>query len=269
MSPKRRMRTCTFLLALAIDRWIGEPPNRLHPVVGMGKLISLLTRHATTSRRSQVLCGGVLAGIVSVTPALLSAVVLRRVDRWPLKLLLEAWLLKTCFAYRALEVAVTSVTLPLAAGDIPAAREALGALVSRDRSTLDTPSIAAAAIESMAENLSDSFVAPLLAYVLAGVPGAMFYRAVNTADAMIGYRGQYEYLGKASARLDDLLNIIPARLTAVLLISSAGGQAGNAWQVLRQDHGLTASPNAGWPMAATAGALGVSLEKAGYYNLKV
>jgi adenosylcobinamide-phosphate synthase len=147
-----------------------------------------------------------------------------------------------------------------------------------------------AAIESLAENLSDSFVAPLFYFVILGVPGALAYRAINTLDAMIGYHGRFEYLGKVAARLDDLVNWLPARLTAYLLAlggalfipeggpaRSTGGRlsvvfpqegAGmRAWQIARRDHAQTESPNAGWPMAAMAGALGVRLEKVGHYVL--
>jgi len=130
--------------------------------------------------------------------------------------------------------------------------------------------VAAAAIESLAENLSDSFVAPLVAYALFGLPGAVAYRAVNTLDAMIGYRGRYEYLGKAAARLDDLLNLIPARVSAgLLLVAGALTRADVAGgiRVLGRDRRATASPNAGWPMATMAGLLGVTLEKPGHYRL--
>ncbi|MHB8620796.1 MAG: CobD/CbiB family cobalamin biosynthesis protein, partial [Chloroflexota bacterium] len=127
-----------------------------------------------------------------------------------------------------------------------------------------------ATIESVAENSADSIVAPLFWYLLLGAPGALAYRFANTADAMVGYRGQYEHLGKASARLDDALSYIPARLTALLLVGGCrllGLPAGRAWSVARRDHAATASPNAGWPMAAAAGALAVPLEKAGHYVL--
>jgi adenosylcobinamide-phosphate synthase len=143
-------------------------------------------------------------------------------------------------------------------------------LVSRDTAALDAPLLAAAAIESLAENASDSVVAPLLAYALAGLPGACAYRAVNTLDAMVGYRGRYEYLGKVPARLDDLLNIAPARLTGLLIVAAAalcGADARQAWRAMWRDHATTDSPNAGYPMAAIAGALGVRLEKAGHYCL--
>jgi adenosylcobinamide-phosphate synthase len=125
-------------------------------------------------------------------------------------------------------------------------------------------------VESVAENLSDSFVAPVVWYALLGVPGAIAYRFVNTCDAMLGYRGRYEYLGKAAARLDDVANWLPARLTALLVVAAAGllgADARGAWRAMWQHHRRTASPNAGWPMSAAAGALGVRLEKLGHYAL--
>ena len=140
----------------------------------------------------------------------------------------------------------------------------------QSRSTrLDAGLVSAAAIESLAENASDAIVAPWLAFMVAGLPGAYAYRAVNTLDAMVGYHGQYEYLGKPAARCDDLLNLVPARLTAILMIASAllDGTAQSAWRTMLHDHSATASPNAGWPMAAMAGALQVRLEKIDHYVL--
>jgi adenosylcobinamide-phosphate synthase len=162
------------------------------------------------------------------------------------------------------------VRRPLATGDVSRARQALRSLVSRDPSQLDAALIAAAAIESLAENASDSFVAPLFYYSLLGLPGAWAYRAVNTLDAMVGYHGRYEYLGKIPARIDDLLNLIPARLTALLIAAAAGlASAGTrqSWRALRRDHAQTEGPNAGYPMSAIAGALGIRLEKIDHYCL--
>ena len=125
-------------------------------------------------------------------------------------------------------------------------------------------------MESVAENASDSAVAPLLFWAVLGVPGAVAYRAVNTLDARVGYRGRHEWLGKASARLDDLLNLVPARVTAALLLVAGlacGADARRGLAVLRRDGARTESPNAGRPMAAMAGLLGVRLEKVGQYQL--
>jgi adenosylcobinamide-phosphate synthase len=147
---------------------------------------------------------------------------------------------------------------------------ALRSLCSRDPSTLTEDELLAGTVESLAENASDSFVAPLFYYVLLGVPGAIGYRAVNTLDAMIGYRGKLETLGKFAARLDDVANWIPARLTALLFLLVGrlfGGDVSQGWRILRRDGGKTPSPNGGRPMAAMAGLLGVCLDKAGVYSL--
>ena len=141
---------------------------------------------------------------------------------------------------------------------------------SRDASALGPAELAGASIESVAENASDSVVAPLFYYAVFGLPGAVVYRAVNTLDAMVGYRGRYEYLGKASARFDDVLNFIPARLTALLLLGAGGvlgGSVARGMAIWRRDGASTESPNAGRPMAVMAGLLGVRLEKAGHYDL--
>jgi len=122
----------------------------------------------------------------------------------------------------------------------------------------------------VAENVSDSFVAPLFYFLFLGVPGAAAYRTVNTLDAIVGYHGRYEYLGKCAARLDDVLNFLPARISGVLLVAGAYFsrlRGRRAWRTMLRDHNTTESPNAGWPMSAMAGALGVRLEKAGFYRL--
>jgi adenosylcobinamide-phosphate synthase len=177
----------------------------------------------------------------------------------------EALALSTLFSIRGLWRAARRVERALDAGDLPAARIAVGEdLVSRPTGALDEAHVASATIESLAENLSDSVLAPLAFYLAFGLAGAAVYRAVNTADTMIGYRaGVLEHFGKAAARLDDVLNLVPARLSALAIVAVAPA----AWRALRRDHAKTASPNAGWPMAAMAGALGVTLEKPGAYRL--
>jgi adenosylcobinamide-phosphate synthase len=191
--------------------------------------------------------------------------------RWPwLAVLASALLLKSAFALRALGDAARLVQSALAAGRISDARAALRNLCSRDAGQLDEASLVAATVESVAENTSDSVIAPLCYYALFGLPGAIFYRAVNTLDAMVGYRGRYEYLGKASARLDDLLNLVPARLTAALLLAAGAltqKRVAHGLLVLRRDAARTASPNAGRPMATMAGLLGVQLSKHDEYRL--
>lgn len=258
--------------ALVIDAAFGELPARLHPVVWMGRAVRGVERRLPVGGRRRELWGGALLALLIPTGAaavvLLVALLLR-----PLPLLAWAWhvlVLTAMFAQRALGEAASGVRLALEARDLPAGREALRSLCSRDPSALDAEELIGASVESVAENASDSIVAPLLYYAAFGLIGAVAYRAVNTLDAMVGYHGRYEYLGKASARLDDVLNFLPSRLTAALLLL-AGGWLGHdvergaaAW---RRDGATTESPNAGRPMAAMAGLLGVRLEKAGHYRL--
>jgi adenosylcobinamide-phosphate synthase len=269
-----------LLLAFVFDLW-GEPPVSWHPVIWFGRLIRWLERGAPRGRLPQLLYGVAMPAIavpLVCAPALLVhrlAVHLRVACNNALcgdllYAFVEGGALKPFFALRMLAEAGRAVRLPLERHDLPAARQALQSLVSRDRSQLSAELAAAAAIESLAENLSDSVVAPLFYYALFGLPGAALYRLCNTFDSMIGYHGHYEYLGKAAAWLDDLLNLLPSRLSALLIIGCAplfGGDQRRAWHVWRRDAHKTASPNAGQPMAAMAGAIGIQLEKVGHYQL--
>jgi adenosylcobinamide-phosphate synthase len=258
-----------WLAALGLDLLIGEPAGRIHPVVWIGKIIRWLEAGAPRGPRSELLVGIGVAAIPACAAALLGVVV-GRVRPRGLRALLSVWLLKTTFSLRALLDASRSVEERLIADDLQGARDALRSLVSRDRSALDSTYVASAAVESVAENVSDSYVAPLFWFAIGGLPAALAYRAINTADAMVGYRGDFEYLGKASARTDDVANYVPARLSALALVAAAplvGSDASSAADVLRRDHARTASPNAGWPMAAAAGALGIWLEKVDHYRL--
>lgn len=258
--------------ALALDLAVGEYPARLHPVVWMGRVISALERRAPASGRlGQLAYGAAMAALVPAIFAGAALLLCRAASVHPaVSIAVEAILLKSTFAVRALGEAAGAVAAALRCGALDEARAALRALCSRDPSALDAPLVAAAAVESVAENASDSAVAPLLWFALLGVPGAVAYRAVNTLDARVGYRGRYEWLGKVSARLDDLLNLVPARVTAVLLLAAGlarGADARRGLAILRRDGGRTESPNAGKPMAAMAGLLGVELEKLGHYRL--
>ncbi|MEM9730959.1 MAG: adenosylcobinamide-phosphate synthase CbiB [Myxococcota bacterium] len=259
--------------AIAIDQLFGEWPSRIHPVVWFGKAASLGERLAPqTGNRARLVFGGFLALGLPCAAALVTFIALRSVSEWPwIEFVLGVFLLKSTFALRALGSAANSVANPLSAADLDAARRGLANLCSRDPSDLGASELAGAAVESVAENTSDSLVAPVFYAACFGVPGAVFYRAVNTLDAMFGYRNPtYEYLGKASARLDDLLNWVPARLTALLLLVAGavrGAAVSSGWRVLRADGSKTESPNAGRPMATMAGLLGVELEKRGEYVL--
>jgi adenosylcobinamide-phosphate synthase len=197
--------------------------------------------------------------------------ILRWAAGWPiLEIIAGTFFLKASFALWELKRAADRVVQPLEHGDLAQAREALRSLCSRDPSCLDESALLAATIESLAENLCDSFIAPLCYWTVLGAPGAMGYRAVNTLDAMIGYRGRFEFLGKVPAHLDDVANWLPARLTAGLLLLAGclmGKNVAAAWRILRRDGAKTPSPNGGRPMAVMAGLLGVELEKKGVYIL--
>jgi adenosylcobinamide-phosphate synthase len=251
-------------------------------VAWIGRLITLARARAPRSPEDLALYGtflilivaGLAAGGALVAQALLGAL---PGVAGPLA---QAWLLKCSFSLGGLLAAVDLVRGHLVAGDLAGARRQVARhLVSRDTHDLDAGGVASAAVESLAENLTDALVAPVCFYVvgtlLGGVPGglalAWAYRAVNTADAMIGYRrDELEHLGRATARTDDAANYVPARLGAWALVAGAWlarQSAAEATRVLRRDGGRTDSPNAGRTMAAMAGALGVALEKRGHYRL--
>ncbi len=262
-----------LLGALVIELVLGDPRTRWHPVALYGTLVSLALRAAPRTGRAAQLAFGVGLVALSVNGVVLGAAVLlgAATALHPVAgMIAGAGLLKVSFAYRQLEQEAVVVASHVASGQIAAARSTLQALVSRETGALSAPQAASAAIESVAENLSDSFVAPLFYFALFGVPGALAYRAINTLDAMIGYHGEYEYLGRAAAKFDDVANFIPARLSAALIVVAAalaGMAMRSAARVALRDHARTESPNAGWPMAAMAGALDVQLEKPGHYRL--
>lgn len=261
--------------AVCIDVVIGEPPNRFHPVVWMGRLIAALRRRAPRQGHGRAfLYGGAIMLISGTVVVGLGVALHQLLDKlpWLFRGVLEAAVLKTCFSWRGLAAAARQVQHALMQQDLPRARHLLAwHLVSRDTAALNASEVSAATIESVAENASDSLVAPLLYYAIGGLPGALLYRLINTADAMLGYRDtEREWLGKIPARLDDLVNVVPARLTAWLLVAVAlvyRHGARHSWRVWRRDAGQTASPNAGHPMSAMAGALGVELVKVGHYRL--
>ena len=181
-----------------------------------------------------------------------------------------AVLLKVSFSVKELRRAALSVKRLLREDKLAEAHFELRSLVSRDTAELDKSQMVSATVESVAENSCDSFVAPLFYFLLFGVPGAIGYRVVNTLDAMIGYHGEWEHLGKFAARLDDVVNFIPARITALIIVLAAWlcrKNVSGAWQIMLRDHKKTQSPNAGWTMSAIAGALGVQLEKVSHYRL--
>jgi adenosylcobinamide-phosphate synthase len=258
--------------AIAIDALFGELPARFHPVVWIGRLIRGVERLLPSSGAGGQLLGGLLLALV--VPLACAGLTLGAAALLcPLPLvgwLFHVLVLTAMFALRALGEAARAVSRALDAGDLEGARLALRSLCSRDPSQLTPEELIGASVESVAENASDSVVAPLFYYVCFGLLGAVAYRAVNTLDAMVGYHGRYEYLGKASARLDDALNFVPARLTAALLIVAGAvlrQDSARGIAIWRRDAASTESPNAGRPMAAMSGLLRVRLAKAEHYQL--
>jgi len=262
-----------LLLALIIDLALGEPPAIIHPVVWMGKVTSSLIKGGSNrSPATQFLYGlGVtlVMGCIFVAPLYLALSYLKNLNLVAY-IVVAAVILKTSFSLKELRRSALRVRNLLAEDKLAEARFELRSLVGRDTSKLDKGLMVSATIESVAENSCDSFVAPLLFFLLFGVPGAVAYRVVNTLDTMIGHHGEFEYLGKFAARLDTAANFIPARISALLIVVAAWISKKNAraaWRIMLRDRIKTESPNAGWTMSATAGALGVQLEKVGYYKL--
>jgi adenosylcobinamide-phosphate synthase len=265
-----------LLLAFGLDRWFGEPPARWHPVVWTGKYLGwigglIAPRITLPSPNWLAFWAGALAWFGGAMLATLLAWLLQwsllRLDAVAAGLLLGV-LLKPMLSWRLLRVEVGFVEAALAQS-LDAGRRQLGRLVSREVMRLDEAGVRESAIESLAENLNDSVVAPVFWFLVAGLPGAVFYRFANTADAMWGYRGfragaDWEWAGKWAARADDALSWVPARITALLIAALAGGLR---WRELRREAARTPSPNSGWPMAAMALALQRRLRKPGVYAL--
>jgi adenosylcobinamide-phosphate synthase len=260
-------------LALAVDAALGEPPEALHPVVWMGRGVSLLVpEDGPAAGAGTLLRGAAVAaagGLLAAGTGWLAGGAAARLG--PLVGgALEAAALSSLLALRALVDAARRVGTALEAGDEAAARRHLPWLVGRDLEGLDTALLASAAVESLAENLSDAVIAPLLYARLGGLAGAALHRFANTADAAVGHRDRFRLGGRAAARLDDLLGLLPARVSALLIAAGAPAAQGSPAAAVRRwwhDRGATASPNAGHPMAAMAGALGVRLEKRGHHRL--
>jgi adenosylcobinamide-phosphate synthase len=257
-------------LAIIIDLTLGDPPNALHPVAWMGKVISLLEKGGLKLRPVGQFVYGI-AMTVLITAIFVAPVYFIIFYVWRFNviagIIVSALIFKSTFAVTGLRRAAQKIRNLIKEENLDKTRFELRALVSRDTSKLSEPLLASAAVESVAEGACDSLVAPMFYFLLLGAPGAVGYRVVNTMDAMIGYHGKYEFLGKFAARLDDVLNYIPARLSALLLILAAAflKSGRRAWQTAQREHTRTESPNAGWTIAAMAGALDTRLEKAGHY----
>ena len=256
--------------ALLLERWLGYSPRLVgaigHPVMWFGWVIDFLETRLNTARRTgeQRRLAGIVAIALLLLLVMVVAVLVQQLLRgipfgWVLEILLATPFLAQKELGRAVEAVATALRISLDAG-----REAVSHIVGRDPQALDEAGVARAAIETLAESTSDGVVAPWFWLVLLGLPGIALYKAINTADSMIGHRNErYRDYGWAAARLDDLVNWLPARLTAMLITAACfftpHASPCSAWAMARRDARKHASPNSGWPEASFAGALGFRL----------
>jgi adenosylcobinamide-phosphate synthase len=265
------MAAALTLSALLFDIIIGYPDRLVrligHPVSWMGALIGALDRglnrdEATPARRR--MAGTITVLILVAVVGTIAFLLERGLLRLPFGWIAAALLASTLLAQRSLHAHVARVAAALETAGLAAGRQAVSHIVGRDAEPLDQAGVARAAIESLAENFSDGVVAPALWMAIAGLPGAAVYKAINTADSMIGFRTpRHAAFGWAAARLDDLVNLPASRLSGLLIIAAAGVTKGaspaGAWRAVRRDAHRHRSPNAGYPEAAMAGALGLML----------
>ncbi len=269
--PDMDLRALLLILAILLD-WLISDPKRLyshilHPVQFMGEVLTLIEARLnkqTVSFRMQKLRGVVgliLYLLIWLMVGIALSLICSVIGLWGMGL--EILFAAVLLSGRSLYEHVREVNEALKFKTIEEARLSVGQIVGRDVTALDERGVARAAIESGAENLSDGFIAPAMFYFIGGLPGLIFYKAVNTADSMIGHKTQrFLGFGWAAARLDDVLNYVPSRLTGMLIVIIAQlryGNGGDVFRVMIKDSGKHSSPNAGWPEAAMAGALGIAL----------
>lgn len=262
--------------AVVFDLVVGELPERAHPTVWMGKVAKFLQSKLRTGRRTQDKINGTLLVFLTLTifviPVCFLSVGLKLLH-WIIYIPVMTFLLKSTFSVRGMEDHVKPIEDELRGKNLEKAKEQTSSIVSRDTKNLDTNETISAAIESTGEGITDGIVSPLFYFIILGVPGAIGYRVVNTLDSMYGYRDpRNENFGWASAKLDTVLNYIPARIS-VFFISVSAWITGENWKgsigCARKEGVKTQSLNAGFPMAAVAGALNVRLEKKNSYVLGI
>jgi len=280
-----------FLLAVAFDLILGEPPSRIHPVVWIGKFIAMLRAHGRQTRAyGAALVIAVILTTVLAGHLLVWAVGLISLPAFPfppkpipyvsppnfsgflhiLSVLVSAYLLKSTFAMRCLLQVSTDIG-GMIDRDMEEAKKMLPALVGRETSGLTRAQATSAVIESLSENYVDSILSPLFYFLLFapfgfGLEAALAFKAVSTMDSMLGYKTKgLKDLGFAAAKSDDVANFIPARLSILFMALARPARAGKILKIAFRDHSRTPSPNSGWPMSACAGAIGVRLEKVGFY----
>ena len=264
-----------LIVGFVLDILFGDPDFILHPVVIIGRLISFLEKSIrgflpgtkTWERVGGFILTILVVGISTIVP-FLAITIIGKLSHI-LRLILELFWCWQLLAMRSLKKEALWVYDKVQDGDLVGARKQVGRIVGRDTSNLSMKEIIKACIETVAESTSDGVIAPLFFMVIGGVPLGFFYKATNTLDSMVGYRSdRYRYFGTASARLDDVLNFIPARLTALFMIIASkllGLDSGNAIKIWRRDAGKHLSPNSGNPESACAGALDIELGGDAYY----
>lgn len=269
------LQAIVALLAVLVDRAIGDPRTRFHPVALLGRFIAWWGRPVMYPSELQRFAGGAM-WLLTASLFAIPFVLAERLLPLAAYVLIAPFLLKCTFAWRSLEEHAQTVREALDRS-LEEARELVGRMVSRSTTQLDREQILSAAYESVAENIVDSITAPLFYYLLGELLGgwglgmAAFYRAANTMDAMLGYRDERERLGWASARMDDLLNFVPARITGALMLAyfTLAGRGREAWAILLRDRRKRPGMNGGIPMALVAGGTGIAFEKPGAYRIGV
>ena len=256
-----------LFFALVVDRLMGDPHSAYHPVALLGRFIGWWGRPERYSARIQH-GAGVVLWVTTAFVFTLPFFLFTWFAPWLAYLCVAPFLLKCCFAWRSLEEHTRAVVAALETG-VESGRERVKLLVSRDTVQLGPAHIRSAAYESMTENLTDSIISPLFYFSIFGLCGAAVFRAANTMDAMLGYRDERARLGWCSARMDDVLNYIPARVTVLFLLVyfMFRGTGTRAWQVMRRDGKLRPGFNGGIVMAAMAGGCGIQFEKPGVYTI--
>jgi adenosylcobinamide-phosphate synthase len=268
-----------MFFALVIDFTLGDPKNKFHPTAWMGSLIGKFTPLLKNSSDNFEKLGGIILIVIlcTITVSLLSlldvGINLITVDYFSIivSIIISGILLKTTIAIKGMEKHAWAVVTSLENNNIASARDNLSMIVKRNTKDLDKNHVLSGVVESISENTVDGITGPLFYFGLFGLPGAFVYRLINTADSMIGYKTKiFKNIGWFAANCDKILNYLPSRLTGIVMIFSAmilGNDWKKSFKIMMRDGKKTQSPNAGYPMAAIAGALGTKFEKIDYYSL--
>lgn len=264
-----------IIIALAIDYIFGEPPRKIHPTRWIGTTIYWIDKRIPRGRPHIEKFSGILLAIFVISIFLLFTIITLSLVKFFLGkiawMLLSAYLFKSAFALNDMKKHIHPITKEIINKNLNGARQQVSRIVGRDVSKLDEPHILSAAVESIAESIPDGFFSPLLFFAFLGVPGAIFYRTINTLDSMVGYTTEkHKNVGWFSAGLDELANWVSARISIPFIALASkllGADWRNCLKIAKRDHKKTKSSNSGWPMAAMAGALNVQLEKIGYHKL--